>query len=50
MKELNEIVLGKRLFASIKGQHCLIKGLFGYQEGYMEVEHPPHRKLFLTLN
>ena len=26
MRELNEIVLGKELFASIKGQLCLAKG------------------------
>ena len=33
MKELNEIALGKRFFASVKGQICLTKGHLGYQKG-----------------
>ena len=49
MKELNEIVFEKRLLASIKGKFCLTKGHLGYQEGYVEVKYPPHRKLFLAL-
>ena len=37
MKELNEIVLGKGLFTSIKGQLCLTTGHLDYREGQMEV-------------
>ena len=50
LKELNEIVIGKWLFASIKGQLCLIKGRLGNQEGHVEVEYPPHWKLFSTFD
>ena len=32
MKELNKIVLGKGLFASIKGKLCLTKGHLSNQE------------------
>ena len=39
MKELNEIFLGKLLFASIKGQLCSAKDHLDYQEGHMEVEY-----------
>ena len=33
LKELNEIVPEKELFASMKGQLCMTKGHLGYQEG-----------------
>ena len=41
MKEFNEIILGKGLFTSVKGQLCLTD-----QEGQVEIEYPPHRKFF----
>ena len=40
MKELNDIVLEKRLFASIKGQLCLTKEHLSYQEGHVEFKYP----------
>ena len=49
MRELNEIILEKELFVSIKGQLCLAKRLLANQKGYVEVKHPTHQKLFLTL-
>ena len=49
IKESNEVVLGKWLFASIKGQICLAEGYLGNQEEHMEVEYPLHQKLFSTL-
>ena len=49
MKELNEIVTEKWLFASMKGKLCLTKGHLGNPEGYVEFEYPPHRKLYLAL-
>ena len=39
MKELNEIVLGKGLFVSIKGPLCLTKGHLGDQEGQVEIKY-----------
>ena len=39
MKESNKVVLGKWLFASIKGQIYLTKEYFGNQEGHMEIEY-----------
>ena len=41
MKELNEIVLRKRLFPSIKRHRCLRKGHLSYQEEHVEFEYPP---------
>ena len=49
MKELNEIVLRKRLFTSIIWQLCLTKAQLSYHKGHMEVEYTLHWKLFLTL-
>ena len=49
MKELNGIFLEKGLFVSIKGQLSLTKWHLGDQEGQVEIEYSPHRKLFLTL-
>ena len=49
IKESNEVVLGKWLFASIKRQICLAEGYLGNQEEHMEVEYPLHQKLFSTL-
>ena len=46
MKEFNEIILGKGLFTSVKGQLCLTKEHLGDQEGQVEIEYPPHRKFF----
>ena len=37
MKESNEVVLGKRLFASIKGQICLTKEHFGFDSNQEKV-------------
>ena len=41
MKEPTEIVLGKRLFASLKGQLYMTKGHLGHQEGHVKVKCPP---------
>ena len=49
IKELNEVVLEKWLFASIKGKVCLTIGHLGNRVGHLEVEYPLHRELFLTL-
>ena len=49
MKEFNEIVLGKGLFTSVKGQLCLTKGHLGNQEGQVKIEYLTHQKKFLTL-
>ena len=40
LKELNQIVLQKELFASIKGHLYLIKGYLDNPEGQVEVELP----------
>ena len=48
MKELNEIALGKGLFAPIKGQRCTRKGHLGNQERHVKVKYPP--QLFLPPN
>ena len=47
MKELDQIVLQKGLFASIKGRSCLTKGYLDNSEGQLVVESPPNQKLFL---
>ena len=41
MKELNEIALGKGLFAPIKGQLCTRKGHLGNQDRHVKVKYPP---------
>ena len=46
MKELNEIALGKGLFAPIKGQLCTRKGHLGNQERHVKLKYPP--STFLT--
>ena len=38
MKEFSQIVLGKRLFVSIKGYLCLTKGHLVNPEGRVEIE------------
>ena len=48
MKELNEIALGKVLFASIKGKLCLIKGHLGNQEEQVKVKCPSSEFVFDT--
>ena len=40
MKELNQNILGKGLFAAVKGHLCLTKGHLDNPEGPMEVESP----------
>ena len=40
MKELNQIVLQKGLFDSIKGHLCVTKEHLGSPEGQVEVEFP----------
>ena len=39
MKESNKVVLGKWLFASLKGKICLTKGHLCNQEGHMKTEY-----------
>ena len=46
---MDEIVLGKRHFVSIKGQLSLIKRHLGSQEWHLEVEYLPHQKLSLAV-
>ena len=41
MKEFNQIVLRKGLFASVEGKLCLTKEHLANQEGQVEVEYPP---------
>ena len=50
MKELDQIVLQKGLFASIKGHLCLAKGHLDNPKGQVGVESPPNRKLFLEVS
>ena len=40
MKELNQNILGKRLFTVIKRHFCLTKGHLDNPEGPVEVESP----------
>ena len=40
MKELNEIVLRKRLFPTIKRHLCLAKGHLSYHEEKVEFKYP----------
>ena len=40
MKEMNHIILGKGIFASLKRHLCLTKGHVGNPEGPVEVESP----------
>ena len=40
MKELNKIVLGKGLFASIKGELCLTKWHLDNHKRQLEIEYP----------
>ena len=47
MKELDQIVLQKGFFASIKVHLCLTKGHLDNAEGQVEVESPRNGKLFL---
>ena len=47
IKELNKIVPGKWLFASIKGQLYLTKEHLGNQQGQKE-RVPPHQKFFFN--
>ena len=47
MKELDQTVLQKGLFTSIKGYFYLTKGHLDNPEGHVEVESSPNRKLFL---
>ena len=50
MKELNQIVLQKGLFTSIKGQLCLTKGTWTTQKDRQRLNPPPpppNQKLFL---
>ena len=47
MKELNQNIFGKGLFAAIKGHLCLRKGHLGNPEGLVELEHPS-RNMLLT--
>ena len=37
---MNQVILGKGLFTSIKGHLCLIKGHLDNPEGQVEVEFP----------
>lgn len=48
MKKLNEIVIGKRLFASMKGKFWLTKGHLCNPEGYVKFKYPLHRKLYMA--
>ena len=47
MKELNQNIFGKGLFAAIKGHLCLRKGHLDNPEGLVELEHPS-RNMLLT--
>ena len=46
MKELNHFVLGKGLFASVKGHLFLTKGYSDNPEGQVEVKPPLIRSYF----
>ena len=50
MKELNHFVLGKILFAAVRGHHFFTKGHSDNPEGQVEVEPPLIGSYFWKVN